>query len=93
MYKQELKELKSKLEEVQRICTMEGTTFENITSNRTHTIHEKDVTKFIRTRTQNWRDTWILYPLSEMIERIDGCINGISIEERELRKRERKYGS
>jgi hypothetical protein len=92
MYKRELQKLKRDLEEVRRKLTMEHTNFSDITSKATHTIPEGEVTDFIRTRTQNWRDTWILYPLSEMIERIDDCFEGVSAEERARRERARKYG-
>ena len=92
MYKHELQEMKHELERVRRTATMEHSSFENITSSATHVIPEGEVNDFVRDRTRLWRQTWLVHPLDEMIERVDDCLNGVSAAERERRNWERKYG-
>ena len=93
MYKRELKKLKTELEVVRRTATMEHSHFENITSNATHTVNEREVTDFVRERTRLWRESWLVHPLDVMIERIEDCLEGVSAEQRAERERQRKYGS
>lgn len=92
MYKHELQKLKTELEVVRRTATMENARFGNITSNATHVVPEGEITDFVRDQTRLWRDTWLVHPLDEMIERVEDCLNGVSAEERERREWQRKYG-
>ncbi len=94
MYKGEVQELKSKLEELHRMLTMNSSHFHEIGMgrNKVHSIPETDVTDFIRRRTKNWRETWVLHPLNKLIARCDDCLNGVSIDDRDQREREESWG-
>lgn len=94
MYKREIEELKTQLEELRRKLTMEHTHFGDITRpNRVHKLTENEITDFIRDQTRLWRESWMLHPLAKMIERCEDCLTGVTIEARDWREHERKWGA
>jgi hypothetical protein len=94
MYKKELEELKSELEEVRRRLTMEHSHFGDITRpGKIYKLTESEISDFIREKTRLWRETWILHPLARMIERCEDCLTGVTLEDRYWRAHDRKWGA
>tara|TARA_Y100000310_G_C20164762_1_gene570863 strand:+ start:333 stop:572 length:240 start_codon:yes stop_codon:yes gene_type:complete len=68
--------MRSELESAQRAASMELAAFDKLSSTKEIRISEREVTNFIRKRTELFRKTWIISPVERVIEILNEEIEG-----------------
>ena len=70
---EDLQWLLSKVESARQAATFERASLDDITRpNEVHTVVEKDVTQFVRRRCELHHKSWVLSPLDQVIELLQG---------------------